>query len=150
MTSTMKSIRNFAYASLLAISALTLMPALASAQDARGTFTLTHDVRWQNAAVPAGEYKFSAESRGPSEMLTLRKVSGEGSGFMILVNDVDSVAPTAVATSENGKLTLVSQSGNRYVSSRELPTIGVTLHFAVPAETNRELALARGASASSK
>ncbi|HXM61630.1 MAG TPA: hypothetical protein VN950_12315, partial [Terriglobales bacterium] len=127
---TMKSICKFAYASLLALSLLTLMPALASAQDARGAFTLTHDVRWQNVAVPAGDYKFSVELRGPSEMLMLRKVSGSGSGFMILVNDVDSIAPATAAASENGKLTLVSQSGTRYVSAMELPAIGTTLHFA--------------------
>jgi hypothetical protein len=145
----MKSIRKFAYASILALGTLTLMPALASAQDARGAFTLTHNVLWQNIAVPAGNYKFSVELRGPSEMLMLHKVSGDNSGFMILVNDVDSVVPTTAAASENGKLTLVSQSGNRYVSSMELPSIGATLHFAVPAET-RELAMARGASASSK
>jgi hypothetical protein len=125
------------------------MSVLASAQDARGSFTLTHNVRWQNVAVPAGDYKFSVEVRGPSEMLTLSKVSGTGSGFMILVTDVDSTAAATPATSDNGKLTLVSESGNRYVSSMELPAIGMTLHFAVPAET-RELAMASGASASSK
>ena len=146
---TMKSICKFAYASMLALSLSTFMPALASAQDARGAFTLTHDVRWQNIAVPAGDYKFSVELRGPSEMLMLRKVSGGSSGFMILVNDVDSIAPATAAASENGKLTLVSQSGTRYVSAMELPAIGTTLHFAVPAET-REVAMARGASASSK
>lgn len=145
----MKSIRKFAYASLLAVSSLTVMSGLASAQDARGGFTLTHNVLWQNVSVPAGDYKFSVELRGPSEMLTLRKVSGEGSEFMILVNDVDSVAPAVVAFSENGKLTLVSQSGKRYVSAMELPAIGKTLHFAVPAEA-RELAMVTGASASSK
>jgi hypothetical protein len=142
----MKSIRKVVYASLLALSSLTFTSAVASAQDTRGGFTLTHNVRWQNVEVPAGEYKFSVELRGPSEMLTLRKASGEGAGFMILVNDVDNVPPAAV---DNGKLTLVSQSGNRYVSSMELPAIGKTLHFSVPAET-RELAMATGASASSK
>jgi hypothetical protein len=145
----MKSIRKFAYASLLALSSLTFMSALASAQDAHGSFTLTHNVRWQNAAVPAGEYKFSVELRGPSEMLMLRKVSGDALGFMILVNDADSIEPATATSSDNGKLTLVSQSGSRYVSSMELPAIGMTLHFTVPAET-RELALASGASASSK
>ncbi|MGA8429960.1 MAG: hypothetical protein WB729_09075 [Candidatus Sulfotelmatobacter sp.] len=145
----MKSIRKVVYASVLALSSFTFMSVPASAQDARGGFTLTHNVQWQNVAVPAGDYKFSVELRGPSEMLTLRKVSGEGSGFMILVNDVDSVAPAPVAPSENGKLTLVSQSGKRYVSVMELPAIGKTLHFAVPAET-RELAMVTGASASSK
>lgn len=146
---TTKSIRKFAYTGLLALSSLTLRPALASAQDARGAFTLTHNVRWQNVTVPAGDYKFSVELRGPSEMLTLSKVSGESAGFMILVNNVDSFAPATTAASENGKLTLVTESGSRYVSSMELPAIGTTLHFAVPSEM-RELALSTGASASSK
>src|ERR1700722_5955151 len=145
----MKAIRKFGYASLLALSSLAFMSPLVSAQDARGGFTLMHNVRWQNVAVPAGEYKFSVELRGPSEMLTLRKVSGEGAGFMILVNDVGRAAFPAAAALENGKLTLVSQSGKRYVSAMELPAIGKTLHFAVPAET-RELAMAGGAAASSK
>jgi hypothetical protein len=145
----MKSVRKFAYVGMLALSSLTLTSTFASAQNARGTFTLTHNVRWQNVAVPAGDYKFSVELRGPSEMLTLSKVSGASSGYMILVNDADTNAPGGAATSENGKLTLVSQSGSRYVSSMELPAIGMTLHFAVPSEP-RQLAMAGGASASSK
>jgi hypothetical protein len=145
---TKKSIRNFAYASLLALSALTFTTTLASAQEAHGNFTLTHNVRWQNAAVPAGEYKFSIESRGPSEMLVLRKVSGESTGFMILVNDTDAAPYTSIDPVASGKLTVVSQSGARYVSSMELPALGMTLHFAVPTNT-RELALSTGAPASS-
>jgi hypothetical protein len=145
----MKSIRKFAYASILALTSLTCMSALASAEDARGSFTLSHDVRWQNVTVPAGEYKFSVELRGPSEMLTLSKVSGDRSGFMILVNDAETVAPYSTEeTAISGKLTIVSESGSRYVSSMELPGLGMTLHGAVPTET-RELALASGAPASS-
>jgi hypothetical protein len=147
---TTKSLCKFACASLLALTSLTLMSSLASAQDTRGAFTLTHDVRWQNVAVPAGDYKFSVELRGPSEMLMLHKVSGGGSGFMILVNDVDSIAPITTAGSENGKLTLVSMAGTRYVSAMELPAIGTTMHFVVPVVETREFAMARGASASSK
>ena len=72
----MKSIRRFAYAAVLVLSALNFAPSLASAQDAAGTFTLTHEVRWQNAVVPAGKYRFTIGANGPSEMLTLRKVDG--------------------------------------------------------------------------
>ena len=54
----MKSIRKFVYAAVLILSALNFSPSLASAQDAAGTFTLTHEVRWQNAMVPAGKYRF--------------------------------------------------------------------------------------------
>ncbi|HZW95416.1 MAG TPA: hypothetical protein VFF64_20870 [Candidatus Eremiobacteraceae bacterium] len=63
----MKSIRRFVYAALLVLSALNFAPSLASAQDAAGTFTLTHEVHWQSAIVPAGKYRFSTETRGPWE-----------------------------------------------------------------------------------
>jgi hypothetical protein len=39
----MNSIRRFVYAAALVLSALNFTPSLASAQDAAGTFTLTHE-----------------------------------------------------------------------------------------------------------
>jgi hypothetical protein len=83
----MKSIRRLGYAAVLTLSALNFAPSLASAQDAAGTFTLPHEVHWQNAVVPAGNYHFTIASSGPSEMLTLRKIGGSGAGFMMLVAD---------------------------------------------------------------
>ncbi len=139
----MKSIRKFAYAGALALSSLTFTLALASAQEAHGKFTLTHDVRWQNVPVPAGEYKFSVESKGPSEMLILHKVSGEEAGFMILVTDTETAKPSAT-----NKLAVLSRPDGRFVSTMELPEVGLTLRFAVPAET-RELAQANTVPASS-
>ena len=61
----MKSIRKFAYAAVLTLSALNFAPSLASAQDEGGKFTLPHEVLWQNAVVPAGEYRFSLQPMGP-------------------------------------------------------------------------------------
>jgi hypothetical protein len=53
----MTLIRKFAYATLLALTALNFAPSLASAQEpARGKFTLTHEVHWGDAKVPAGDY----------------------------------------------------------------------------------------------
>jgi hypothetical protein len=65
----MKTIRRFAYAVVLTLSALNFAPSLASAQEAAGTFTLAHEVHWQNAVVPAGEYRFTIGVDGPAEML---------------------------------------------------------------------------------
>ena len=90
----MNSIRRFVYAAVLVLSALNFAPSLASAQDAAGTFTLTHEVRWQNAIVPAGKYRFTIGASGPSDMLTLRKVDGSGAGFMLLVTDTESSQPS--------------------------------------------------------
>ncbi|HUO26462.1 MAG TPA: hypothetical protein VMU61_12405 [Candidatus Aquilonibacter sp.] len=138
----MKSVRKIVYASLLAVSALNLAPAPASAQEARGVFTLPHEVHWQNALVPAGEYTFSLEARGPSQLLLLRQVSGGNAGFMLMVGDAEPAGPA-----ERSSLVLVKRSGQRFVSSMGLPQYGLSLRFAVPAE-NREIAQATVASAS--
>jgi hypothetical protein len=127
---TMNSIRRFAYIAALVLGALNLAPSMASAQAAAGTFTLTHEVRWQNAVVPAGKYHFTMGANGPSELLTLSKVSGNGATFMLLVNDTDASLP-----SEASRLVVVSTPGGRFVSSMQLPEFGLTLHFNVPTET---------------
>jgi hypothetical protein len=126
----MKSIRNFAYAAVLTLSALNFAPSLASAQDAAGTFTLNHEVHWQNAVVPAGTYHFAIGGGGAFETLTLRKMSGDGAGFMLLVADEDASRP-----SEASQLVLVSRPGGSFVSALQLPEFGMTLRFTVPAAT---------------
>jgi hypothetical protein len=78
----MKSIRKFAYAAVLTLSVFNFAPSLASAQDEGGRFTLPQDVHWQNIDVPAGEYRFSLQSMGPSRMLMLTRVSGKPVSIM--------------------------------------------------------------------
>ena len=130
----MKSIRKFVYAALLLLSALIFAPSLASAQDAAGTFTLTHEVHWQSTIVPAGKYRFSTETRGPSEMLRLHNISGSGASFMLLVPDTEISQP-----SDLGQIVLITRSSGSYVSTMQLPESGLTLHFTVPTGT-REMA----------
>ena len=139
----MKSIHRFAYAAALVLSALTFAPSLASAQDAGGTFTLTHDVHWQNAIVPAGKYRFILGPNGASELLTLTKISGSGAGFMMLVTDVEASESSGLS-----RLVVVSRSSGSFVSTMQLPDFGVTLHFAVPPEA-REVAQSAATSAAS-
>jgi hypothetical protein len=130
----MKLIRRFVYAAVLMLSALNFTPTLASAQDATGTFTLTHEVRWQNAIVPAGKYRFTLGPSGPSELLMLSKISGKGAGFMLMATDTEESKP-----SDLSRLVVVSRPSGSFVSTMQLPEFGVTLHFAVPAEP-REIA----------
>lgn len=129
----MKSIRRFTYAVVLFLSALNFGPSLASAQEAGGTFTLAHEVHWQNVVVPAGKYRFTVEPDGPSEMLTLINVNGRAA-FIMLATEVEDSQP-----SERSRLEVVSRGENKFVSTMQLPEFGVTLHFTVPAE-KRELA----------
>jgi hypothetical protein len=130
----MNSIRRFVYAAALVLSALNFTPSLASAQDAAGTFTLTHEVRWQSAVVPAGKYRFTFGASGPSEMLTLRKVDGRAVGFMLLVADTENSQ-----RSDESQLVVVSRPSGSFVSTMQLPESGLTLHFTVPSEP-REVA----------
>jgi hypothetical protein len=124
----MKSIRTFAYAAALLLSIFAVQPTLAAADDARGSFTLSHDVRIQGVVLRPGDYTFSVRSMGPSQFLILRGTNG-GSDAMLLVNDVDSSTPK-----ESSRLVLVSREGQSFASSLALPEYDMTLRFAVPNE----------------
>ena len=133
----MRLICKFAYAAVLGISMFTLQPTLAAAEDAHGSFTLTHEVHWQKCVLSPGEYMFSIKSDGPSELLMLRGVNGTGTNAMMLVNDVESPKPDEVSA----MLTLVSRNGQSFVSTMALPEYDMTLHFTVPREReSREIA----------
>jgi len=132
----MTSIRKYVFATVLAFATLSLMPMLASAQSpASGKFTLTHEVRWQNAVVPAGDYRFTYAADGASGLLTLTKISDPGAGFIFLVTDTDEVAASGVS-----RLTLKNTAVGSYVSAMLLPDAGTELHFAAPAHADKQLA----------
>ncbi|MGB7603516.1 MAG: hypothetical protein WBM24_24650 [Candidatus Sulfotelmatobacter sp.] len=131
----MKSIRKLAYAAVLTISALNFAPSLASAQDEGGRFTLAHEVHWQNVVVPAGAYRFSLQSMGPSDMLTLTKTTGRPASFMLFAK-VSEAAPN----SKTGRLVILSKFGEPYVSAMDLPQFEVTLQFAAPANSGKVVA----------
>jgi hypothetical protein len=136
----MTNIRKFVYATLLALSTLSFAPALASAQEpARGQFTLPHDVHWQNAVVPAGEYRFSFEADGAMGMLTLARMSGgPRTGFVFLVSNTDEAKPSDVSL-----LVLETTPQGSYVTTMQLPEFGMTLHFPVPSRaTEKQIAKA--------
>jgi hypothetical protein len=126
----MKSLRKFAYAAVLTLSAFAIQPTLAAAEDARGSFTLSHEVHWQKCVLAPGEYNFSIKTMGGSEFLTLRPLHGTGSPAMLLLTEVES--PTR---EEENKLILVSRDGQSFVSAMSLPEFDMTLRFAVPPET---------------
>jgi hypothetical protein len=126
----MRSIRKFAYAAVLAVSIISIQPTLASAEDARGVFTLTHEVRWQNCVLRAGDYAFTLKSMGRPTFLMLRGLNGTGTNAMLLVSDVEEAKPDDVS-----QLVLVSRNGQSFVSAMDLPSSEMTLHFDVPLES---------------
>jgi hypothetical protein len=134
----MTSIRNFAFTALLAFTALNFTPSTASAQEpAHGKFTLTHEVHWGNAKVPAGDYAFSFDPDGTSRTLTLNKLSGERHGYLIMVPAADNAKPSDLSL-----LILESTPSGSYVSAMQLPQFGMTLRFTVPTRTEKEIAKA--------
>jgi hypothetical protein len=125
----MISIRRFVYAAVLAVTTLNFAPSLASAQEpARGHFTLTHEVRWGNARVPAGVYEFTFNIGSITPVLSLTKTSGTRASFMFLVPVTDQSKPA-----DTSLLVLESTPAGSYVSAMQLPDFGMSLHFAVPA-----------------
>jgi hypothetical protein len=126
----MNTIRKFVYAALLAVTSLHFAPTQATAQEsAHGNFTLTHEVHWQNAVVPAGRYRFSLDGDGAAGLLTLIKLSGPRTGFLFMVHDQDEAQLSKV-----NQIVLETTPEGSYVSAMQLPEFGVTLHFPVPAK----------------
>lgn len=135
----MKTIRNYVYAALLAASALNFKPSLASAQEAaKGKFTLTHEAHVGNATLAAGEYAFSYDPNSGTRMLSISKLSGARTGYMVLVSDTEDSKP-----SDQNRLLLEATPDGRYVSAMQLPEFGMTLRFTVPSHTTeRQIAKA--------
>ncbi len=125
----MRSLRKFAYAAVLTCSMFSIQPTLAAAEDARGVFTLTHEVHWQNCVLRPGDYSFALSNEGRPTFLVLRGLNGTGTDAMLLINDIESPQ-----SQQGSKLTLVSRNGNSFVSAMDLPEYDMTLHFAVPNE----------------
>ena len=134
----MTSIRKFAYATLWTVTALNFAAGLASAQEpAHGKFTLTHDVRWENAKIPVGDYEFSFDPGAASHMMYLTKLSGSRASFLLMVPNTEDAKPT-----DQSRLILETTPNSSYVSAMQLPEFGMTLNFAVPAHTEKQIAKA--------
>ena len=124
----MISIRKFAYTALLTLTALNLAPTLASAEEsAQGRFKQSHDVHWQNAVIPAGEYRFSYGLSGYPHVLMLSKLDGTRGGYMLPVMETEEAKPSDIS-----RLLLKTTPDGSYVTAMELPAYGMTLHFKVP------------------
>lgn len=135
----MISIRRFAFAAVLALTTLNFAPSLASGQEAtRGKFTLTHQVRWGNASVPAGNYEFSLDSDSLAHIVTINRLDRAHQTFMLLVHDTEDAK-----SDERARLVLATApDGESYVRTMHLPEFGITLGFAAPSRMERQLAKA--------
>src|ERR1700683_4087874 len=101
----MRSIRKFAYAATLGLSLLTIQPTLAAAKEARGSFTLSHEVRCQNVVLRPEDYTFTVDTKGSFEFVTLRGSNG-GTSAMLMVDAVETPKPDVAS-----RLVLVLRAG---------------------------------------
>jgi hypothetical protein len=136
----MNSIRRFAYAAVLALTTLSFAPSLASGQEnARGHFTLPHEVRWGNIIVSAGEYRFSLNSNDTPRVMTLTKLNDSHDSVFLLIHNAEENNLTGL----NRLLLSETNNGVSWVNAMQLPEFGVTLYFAPPsARAERQIAKA--------
>ncbi len=125
----MKLIRKFAYAASLGLTFFAVQPTPAAAEEAHGSFILSHNVHWQTFVLRPGKYTFDIKNHGPSAVLTVRRVDGDRPEAIMMVDTVEVPKPD-----ETSRLVLVSRSGQSFVSSMNLPDHDIALHFPVPAE----------------
>src|SRR4029077_11297875 len=121
----MTSLRN----RMLVIAAFALAAVFASATPAaaqgafKGSFTLSHEVRWQNATLPAGEYTFEMKSVNAPSLITLNGPSGHQFITALVANEKDS---------EQSMLVIETRGNTSAVSELCLAPIGRSLRYAVP------------------
>ena len=106
-----------------------VQPTLAGAEEAHGSFTLSHEVHWQKVVLRPGSYIFTVKSFGPSDFLMLRRTDGTGTQAMLMAEGVETPQGNEVS-----RIVLVSRGGQSYVSTLQLPEHDIALRFVVPAE----------------
>jgi hypothetical protein len=132
----MTSLRN----RILVVAAFVLAAVCASATPVtapgiyKGSFTLRHEVRWQNATLPAGDYTFEMKSLDISSPIKLK--GPKGSQFI----------PAFVAdekVNEQSMLVIETRGSVSAVIELRLSGIGRTLRYAAP-KVPKDLELAQG------
>lgn len=132
----MKSLRNRMLAiAVFALAAVCASATPASAQAAfRGSFTLSHEVRWQNATLPAGDYTFEIKSLATPSTLTVK--GPNGSQF------ITALVADQKATDQS-MLIVESRNGKSVVSELRMSIINRSLRYAVP-KAPKDVELAQG------
>lgn len=139
MTTCKNRIRGLAYAAALALTTLNFAPSLASGQEAaRGTFTLSHEVRWANVTIPAGEYQFSYGTDQPAPVVRLNELTPARRSFLVLVESSESIE-----SADASRLVVnTAADGTSYVSAMQLPEFGTALTFTAPLPRLKQIAKA--------
>jgi hypothetical protein len=109
----------------IGLIALCAAPKQAAAQDAfKGSFTLTEDVRWANAFLPAGDYTFSLRSNSVPARILLHGPNG----YAMILTSARSTRDTQGVSS----LTVERRAGTRFVTDLYMADLGIDLRYQAP------------------
>lgn len=119
----MNSVKKLALA-LLVVLAATFT---ANAQDARAKFTLTHEVRWENSTLPAGNYMISVFT-GTVPRAIVSSEDGKRTSIIAVATIADYSS-----SCKSSSVTLVRDGAAWDVSSVCFNESGLALYFGVAA-----------------
>jgi hypothetical protein len=100
----------------------------------KGSFTLDHDVRWQNATMPAGDYTFTVQSSTRSKPVLVTGPNGTVFQMPLVT------AETKIA--DQSKLILEWRGDSLCVREMDLAQIGLNIRYTVPKATENDKLLA--------
>src|SRR6266446_680414 len=133
----MKSLRNrvlIIAAVALAVVCVNTVPASAQLI-CKGSFTLSHEVHWQAATLPPGDYTFEMQSLASPSRIVLR--GPNGSSF------ISAVVADEEADNDQSMLVVEHRGGRSTIAELRLSIIGRTLRYAVP-KAPKEAEVAQG------
>jgi hypothetical protein len=117
----------------IGLVAVCASPAPAAAQDAyNGRFTLTEDVRWSQAVLPAGEYTLSLKSASVPAQIILHGPNG----FALVMTSTTDTKNSHAASS----ITVERVGGMRVVRDLYLAELGMDLRYSAPKLPHNEIA----------
>jgi hypothetical protein len=101
-----------------------------------GSFTLSHEVRWQNVNLPAGDYTFSLASTARMSPMIVTGPNGSVFELASVISERHANKPSV--------LVLERFAGTSFVREMYLDGIGVQLDYNVPKIPKSEKLLAQG------
>jgi hypothetical protein len=126
---------------IFALVAITLVALCASANSAtaqafKGTFTLPEETRWNNVALPAGDYSFVLQSSAMPARISL---DGPNGGAFILTSASDRKD-----SGQSSVMTIEHRGGACFVTDIYLADLGLHLRYKAPKLPRSERELAKG------
>ena len=119
----MKSLRMLVIA-VFALAAVCASAIPASAQaPVKGSFTLSHEVRWQNATLPAGDYTFEMKSLAAPSIIIVKGPNGYQFISALVANE---------NAGEQNMLIVENRGRGSTIRELRLAAIGRSLCYSVP------------------